>query len=81
MYSYVLTYFLFIATLFAIESPQSSVVRTGTGFIDYSNRVIVSRGTASIVSNEKAEKVVKEPKIPIIKKYLIKICEKSLLIK
>ena len=54
MYNYVLTYFLFLATLFAIESPQSSVVRTGTGFIDYSNRVIVSRGTASIVSKEKS---------------------------
>ena len=53
MYNYVLTYFLFLATLFAIESPQSSVVRTSAGFIDYSNRVIVSRGTASIVSKEK----------------------------
>ena len=28
------------------------MVRTGEGFIDYSNRVIVSRGTASIVQNE-----------------------------
>ena len=54
MYNYVLTYFLFLATLFAIESPQSSVVRTGTGFIDYGNRVIVSRGTASILSKEKS---------------------------
>ena len=54
MYNYVLTYFLFLATLFAIESPRSSVVRTGTGFIDYSNRVIFSRGTASIISKEKS---------------------------
>ena len=32
----------------------------------------------SIVSNEKVENVVKDPKIPIIKKYLIMSCEKFL---
>ena len=30
----------------------------------------------STVSNENAEKVVKEPKTPIIKKYFIKSCDK-----
>ena len=52
MYKYVLKYSIFLALLFAANSPSSSVVRTGEGFIDYSNRVIVSRGTASIVQNE-----------------------------
>ena len=32
----------------------------------------------SIVSNEKVENVVKDPKTPIIKKYLIMSCEKFL---
>ena len=32
----------------------------------------------SIVSNEKVENVVKDPKTPIIKKYLIISCEKFL---
>ena len=31
-----------------------------------------------MVSNENAEKVVKEPKTPIIKKYFIKSCDKLL---
>ena len=35
MYNYVLIYFLSLAILFASESPRSSVVRTGSGFIDY----------------------------------------------
>jgi len=54
MYKYVLKYSIFLALLFAANSPSSSVVRTGEGFIDYSNRVIVSRGTASIVQNEES---------------------------
>jgi len=52
MYKYVLKCLVLLAVLFAANSPSSSVVRTGEGFIDYSNRVIVSRGTASIVQNE-----------------------------
>ncbi|MFL3006385.1 MAG: hypothetical protein ACJZ10_00105 [Candidatus Neomarinimicrobiota bacterium] len=54
MYKYVLKFLVLLAMLFAANSPSSSVVRTGEGFIDYSNRVIVSRGTASIVQNEES---------------------------
>ena len=54
MYKLVLKYFILLASLLAANSPSSSVVRTGEGFIDYSNRVIVSRGTASIVQNEES---------------------------
>ena len=52
MYKLVLKLVVLVASLFAANSPSSSVVRTGEGFIDYSNRVIVSRGTASIAQNE-----------------------------
>jgi len=52
MYKLVLKYVVLVASLLAANSPSSSVVRTGEGFIDYSNRVIVSRGTASISQNE-----------------------------
>ena len=69
MYKYVLTYFVLLATLFAIGSPRSSITRTGYGFIDYANRVIVSRGTASIIAKENSrdeykiiEKNLKIPK-------------------
>jgi len=54
MYKYVLKFLVLLAMLFAANSPSSSVVRTGEGFIDYSNRVIVSRGTASIIQNEES---------------------------
>ena len=54
MYKLVLKYLILLASLLATNSPSSSVVRTGEGFIDYSNRVIVSRGTASITQNEKS---------------------------
>ena len=52
MYKLVLKYVVLVASLLAANSPNLSVVRTGEGFIDYSNRVIVSRGTASIAQNE-----------------------------
>ena len=52
MYKFVLKYLILLASLLSANSPSSSVVRTGEGFIDYSNRVIVSRGTASITQNE-----------------------------
>ena len=42
------TYLFLLGSLFAVDSPRSSVVRTDYGFIDYANRVIVSRGTAKI---------------------------------
>ena len=54
MYKLVLKYFILLSSLLATNSPSSSVVRTGEGFIDYSNRVIVSRGTASITKNEES---------------------------
>ena len=54
MYKFVLKYLILLASLLATNSPSSSVVRTGEGFIDYSNRVIVSRGTASISQNEES---------------------------
>ena len=54
MYKFVLKYLILLASLLSANSPSSSVVRTGEGFIDYSNRVIVSRGTASITQNEES---------------------------
>ena len=53
MIKYVFKYSLLFTFLFASNSPSTAVIRTGEGFIDYSNRVIVSRGTAPVVSNEK----------------------------
>ncbi len=48
MINYLLTYIIFIGSLLAADSPRSSVLRTEYGFIDYANRVIVSRGMANI---------------------------------
>lgn len=42
------TYLFLLGSLFAVDSPGSFVMRTDYGFIDYANRVIVSRGTAKI---------------------------------
>ena len=43
--------FLFIANnLFASDESMSALIRTDQGFIDYANRVIISRGTASVVA-------------------------------
>ncbi len=68
MHKHVLTYLILLATVFAIGSPRSSITRTGYGFIDYSNRVIVSRGTASIISKESSRNdykiIEKNLKIP-----------------
>ena len=68
MHKYVLTYLILLGTVFAIGSPRSSITRTGYGFIDYSNRVIVSRGTASIISKENSRNdykiIEKNLKIP-----------------
>lgn len=59
MIKYVFKYSFLFVFLFASNTPNSAVVRTGEGFIDYSNRVIVSRGTASINSNEKSRNGIK----------------------
>ena len=48
MINYLLTYTILIGSLLASDSPKSSVLRTEYGFIDYANRVIVSRGMANI---------------------------------
>ena len=48
MINYLLTYTNLIGSLIASDSPKSSVLRTEYGFIDYANRVIVSRGMANI---------------------------------
>ena len=49
MVNYLLTYIILIGSLLATDSPRSSVLRTEYGFIDYANRVIVSRGMANIL--------------------------------
>ncbi len=54
MIKYVFKYSFLVIFLFASNSPSSTIIRTGEGFIDYGNRVIVSRGTAPILSNEKS---------------------------
>ncbi len=48
MINYLLTYIILIGSLLASDYPKSSVLRTDYGFIDYANRVIVSRGMANI---------------------------------
>ena len=47
--------FFIMSTVLAFDSPLSSVIRTDYGFIDYANRIIVSRGTADIISRELSE--------------------------
>ena len=49
---YLTTFLILTACLFSVDAPRSSVLRNDNGFIDYANRLIVSRGTASIISNE-----------------------------
>ena len=53
------TYLLLIAGLLASDSPRTSVVRTEHGFIDYANRLIVSRGTASVISKASTQSDLK----------------------
>ena len=48
MINYLLTYIILIGSLLASDSPKSSELLTEYGFIDYANRVIVSRGMANI---------------------------------
>jgi hypothetical protein len=55
MVKHLSTYLILIGSLLAVDSPRSSVVRTDYGFIDYANRVIVSRGTAAITKKETSE--------------------------
>ena len=53
------TYLFLTAGLIASDSPRASVVRTDHGFIDYANRLIVSRGTASVVSRSSSQSDLK----------------------
>ncbi len=49
---YLIIYLVLFAGNILTASSMSTVVRTDDGFIDYGNRVIVSRGTASIIEKE-----------------------------
>ena len=57
--TYLFTYLYLIIGLVASDSPRTSVVRTDHGFIDYSNRLIVSRGTASVISRASTQSDLK----------------------
>jgi len=52
---YLTTYLIIMATLVAFDAPRTSVLRNDNGFIDYANRVIVSRGTASVTAKETSQ--------------------------
>ena len=52
---YLTTYLIITATLVAFDAPRTSVLRNDNGFIDYANRVIVSRGTASVTAKETSQ--------------------------
>ena len=56
---YLFTYLFLIIGLVASDSPRTSVVRTNHGFIDYANRLIVSRGTASVISRASTQSDLK----------------------
>lgn len=56
---YLFTYLFLIVSLVASDSPRTSVVRTDHGFIDYANRLIVSRGTASVISRASTQSDLK----------------------
>jgi len=49
MVNYLLTYIIISGSLLAFDSAKSSVLLTEYGFIDYVNRIIISRGTANIL--------------------------------
>ena len=49
MVNYLLTYIIISGGLLAFDSAKSSVLLTEYGFIDYVNRIIISRGTANIL--------------------------------
>ena len=52
---YLTTYLIITATLVAFDAPRTSVLRNDNGFIDYANRVTVSRGTASVTAKETSQ--------------------------
>ena len=48
MIKYISIFLFTVNSLFSTESVMSALVRVDQGFIDYANRVIISRGTASV---------------------------------
>ena len=56
---YLFTYLFLIISLVASDSPRTFVVRTDHGFIDYANRLIVSTGTASVISRASTQSDLK----------------------
>ena len=52
-------FLLSFVVLIASDSPRTSVIRTEHGFIDYANRLIVSRGTASVTAKTTSQSDLK----------------------
>jgi len=49
MLKHLISYQIFLALIFGVESPKSSFLKTEYGFIDYKNRIILARGASSII--------------------------------
>ena len=56
---HIAVYLLLTFTVSANNAQRSSVIRTDQGFIDYSNRLIVSRGTARITERDNSQSGIK----------------------
>ena len=65
MLKHLISYQIFLALIFGVESPKSSFLKTEYGFIDYKNRIILARGASSIV-----ERISKSGDLEIIEKNL-----------
>ena len=67
MIKYISIFLLTVNSLFSTESVMSALVRMDQGFIDYANRVIISRGTASVIqkttSNDNSLSIEKNLKL------------------
>ena len=55
IFKYLIAFIALYVNLYSIDSPRASVIRTDNGFIDYANRVIVSRGTADIIKRNNSD--------------------------
>ena len=55
IFKYLFVFIALYVDLYSFDSPRSSVIRTDNGFIDYANRVIVSRGTADIIKRNNSD--------------------------
>ena len=49
MFKHLIIYQILLVLIFGTESPKSSLLKTEYGFIDYKNRIILARGTSSIL--------------------------------